>query len=104
MLAGVLVLGLIVSVVALNMVKSKKQDGIPVKTVKAEIKPIQDNVFASGRVRLCAKQEFYTFTGTTVEELSVSPGDRVSKGQVLGKLNAEEIEDDYNEAKANFII
>lgn len=103
MLAGVLILGLIVSVVALNMVKSKKQDGIPVKTVKAEIKPIQDNVFASGRVRLCAKQEFYTFTGTTVEELSVSPGDRVSKGQVLGKLNAEEIEDDYNEAKANFI-
>ncbi len=103
MLAGVLILGMIVSVVALNMFKSKKQEGIPVNTVKAEIKPIQDNVFASGRVRLCAKQEFYTFTGTTVKELNVSPGDRVSKGQVLGLLNADEIEEDYNEAKANFI-
>lgn len=103
MLAGVLILGLIVSVVALNMVRSKKQAGIPVKTVKAEIRPIQDNVFASGRVRLCAKQEFYTFTGTTVQELNVLPGDRVSKGQVLGLLNADEIEDDYNEAKASFI-
>jgi len=103
LIAGVLILGLIVSVVALNMARNKQQAGIPVKTVKAEIKPIQDNVFASGRVRLCAKQEFYTFTGTTVQELNVSPGDRVSKGQVLGRLNAEEIEDDYNEAKANFI-
>lgn len=103
MLVGVLILGLVVSVVALNMAKNKGQAGVPVKTVKVEIKPIQDNVFASGRVRLCAKQEFYTFTGTTVQELNVSPGDRVSKGQVLGLLNADEIEDDYNEAKANFI-
>ncbi|VFU12913.1 Macrolide export protein MacA (fragment) [anaerobic digester metagenome] len=86
MLAGVLILGMIVSVVALNMFRGKKQEGILVNTVKAEIKPIQDNVFASGRVRLCAKQEFYTFTGTTVKELNVSPGDRVSKGQVLGLL------------------
>lgn len=86
MLAGVLILGMIVSVVALNMFRGKKQEGILVNTVKAEIKPIQDNVFASDRVRLCAKQEFYTFTGTTVKELNVSPGDRVSKGQVLGLL------------------
>lgn len=103
MIAGVLILVLVVSVVALNMARNGGQAGIPVKTAKAEIKPIQDNVFASGRVRLRAKQEFYTFTGTTVMELNVSPGDRVSIGQVLGLLNADEIEDDYNEAKANFI-
>lgn len=102
-LAGVLILGLIVSVVVLNMAKNKGQAGILVKTARAESKPIQDNVFASGRVRLCAKQEFYAFTGTTVQELNVSPGDRVSEGQVLGLLNADEIEEDYNEAKASFI-
>jgi len=102
-LAGVLILGLIMSVAALNMVRSKGQASVPVKTAIVENKPIQDNVFASGRVRLCAKQELYTFTGTTVQELNVSPGDRVSKGKVLGLLNADEIEDDYNEAKANFI-
>ncbi len=101
--AGVLIPGIILAVVALNVFKSLKPEGIPVNTVVAEIKPIQDNVFASGRVRLCAKQEFYTFTGTTVKELNVAPGDRVSKGQVLGLLNADEIEEDYNEARANFI-
>jgi HlyD family secretion protein len=102
MIAGALILGLIVFAAAFSTAKSKNK-GIPVKTETAEIKPIQDNVFASGRVRLRAKQEFYTFTGTTLMELNVSPGDRVSKGQVLGKLNADEIEDDYNEAKASFI-
>ena len=101
-IAGVLVLGIIVFAVALSTAKNKNQ-GLAVKTATAEIKPIQDNVFASGRVRLRAKQEFYTFTGTTVMELNVSPGDRVSKGQILGRLNADEIEDDYNEAKASFI-
>ncbi|OPX87698.1 MAG: Macrolide export protein MacA [Pelotomaculum sp. PtaB.Bin104] len=102
-LAGVLILGLIMSVAVFKIVKNKGQAGVPVKIAKVEIKPIQDNVFASGRVRLCAKQEIYNFTGTTVQELNVSPGDRVSKGQVLGLLNADELEDDYNEAKANFI-
>ncbi len=102
-LAVVLILGLVVSVVAFNMAKNKRQAGVPVKIAEAKLQPIQDHVFASGRVRLCAKQEFYTFTGTTVQELNVSPGDRVSKGQVLGLLNADELEDDYNEAKANFI-
>lgn len=101
-IAGVLILGIIVFAAALSTAKTKNQ-GIPVKTATAEIKPIQDNVFASGRVRLRAKQEFYTFTGTTVMELNVSPGDQVSKGQVLGLLNADELEDDYNEAKASFI-
>lgn len=103
MIAGVLILGLAALTVGLSVVKNKNQAIVAVKTVKAEIQPIQDNVFASGRVRLRAKQEFYTFTGTTVQELNISPGDQVSKGQVLGLLNADEIEDDYNEAKANFI-
>lgn len=102
-LAGVLLLGLVLTVVVLNMVRSKGQAGVPVKTAIAATMPIQDNVFASGRVRLCAKQEIYAFNGTTVQELYVSPGDRVSQGQVLGRLNADELEDDYNEAKANFI-
>lgn len=70
--AGGLILVLIVFAVALSTAKNKNQ-GIPVKTAIAEFKPIQDNVFASGRVRLRAKQEFYTFTGTTVMELNVVP-------------------------------
>lgn len=103
-LAGVLILGLIVSVVALNVAKSKKQAGIPVKTAKAETKPIQDNVFASGKVRLTQKQELYNYTSTTVRELFVSPGDQVHTGQVLGLLDPVDLEDKLNEAKVNFNV
>jgi HlyD family secretion protein len=73
-IAGVLILGLAALATGLSVVKNKNQAIVPVKTVKAEFQPIQDNVFASGRVRLRAKKEFYTFTGTTVQELNVSPG------------------------------
>ncbi|TEB08517.1 Macrolide export protein MacA [Pelotomaculum schinkii] len=104
MLAGVLILGVIVSMAALNLARSKKQAGIPVKVAKTEIKPIQDNVFASGRVRLTQKQELYNYTSTTVRELFVSPGDQVQKGQVLGLLDPVDLEDKLNEARVNFNV
>lgn len=102
-LAGVLFLSLIVAVIALNLIRNQSPAGFPVRVAIAETAPMQDNVFASGRVRLCNKQELYTFVGTTVQELHVSPGDQVIAGQVLGRLNADEVEDDYNEAKASYI-
>lgn len=103
-LAGVLILGIIVSVVALNLARNKKQAGVPVKIAKAEIQPIQNNVFASGKVRLTQKQELYNYTSTTVRELFVSPGDQVQKGQVLGMLDPVDLEDKLNEAKVNFNV
>ncbi|GBF33005.1 membrane fusion protein [Desulfocucumis palustris] len=104
LLAGALILGLIVSVVAINLVRNKNTAGIPVKTAKAEIKHIQDNVFATGRVRLVEKQEFYSYEETTVKEITVNPGDPVRKGQVLGLLDAGELDDQFSEAKANYAV
>jgi HlyD family secretion protein len=104
LLAGALILGLIVSVVAVNLVKNRKAAGMPVQTAKAEIKHIQDNVFATGRVRLVEKQEFYSYEETTVKKVMVNPGDPVSKGQVLGLLDAGDAEDELSEAKSNFAV
>ncbi|MCL6636027.1 MAG: efflux RND transporter periplasmic adaptor subunit [Peptococcaceae bacterium] len=104
LIAGVLILGLVVSVVAINIIKNRKPAGIPVKTAKVEVKPIQDNVFAAGRVRLTQKQEIYNYTATTVRELTVSPGDQVRKGQILGLLDPGDLEDKLNEAKVNFNV
>lgn len=103
-LAGALILGLVASVAALNMARNKQQAGIPVKTAKVEVKPIQDNIFASGRVRLTHKQEIYNYDATTVKEIFVSPGDQAHKGQLLGLLDSADLEDRLNEAKVNFNI
>lgn len=104
LLAGALILGLIVSVVAINLVRNKKMAGIPVKTAKAEIRHLQDNVFATGRVRLVEKQEFYSYKETTVKEILVNPGDPVRKGQVLGLLDAGDSGDKLSEAEANYAV
>jgi len=104
LLAGVLILGLIVSVIAANIIKNRKSAGIPVKTAKVEIKHIQDNVFATGRVRLVEKQEFYSYEETTVKKVLVNPGDHVRKGQVLGLLDAGDSGDKLSEAKSNYAV
>ena len=104
LLAGALILGLIVSVVAINLVRNKKVAGIPVKTARAEIRHLQDNVFATGRVRLVEKQEFYSYEETTVKEILVNPGDAVRKGQGLGLLDAGDSGDKLSEAEANYAV
>lgn len=103
-LIGVLILIIIVAVVAMYVAENKNQASIPVKTAKVEIKSIQDNVFASGNVRLTQKQEIYNYTPTTVREIFINPGDQVHKGQVLGLLDPVDLEDKLNEAKVNFNI
>lgn len=92
------------SVVSANVIKNRQPAGIPVNTARAEIKHIQDNVFATGRVRLVEKQEFYSYTETTVRKINVNPGDSVHKGQVLGLLDAGDLEDRLSNAKANYAV
>ncbi len=104
LLIGALVIGLVVSVVSFVIIKNMKPSGIPVMIAQAEIKPIQDNVFATGRVRLVEKQEFYSYEETTVKEINVSPGEVVHKGQVLGLLDAGDLEDKLSNAKANYAM
>lgn len=104
LLAGVLVLGLVAFAAAFFIIKSKKPSGIPVKTAQAAIKPVQDNVFATGRVRLVEKQEFYSYEETTVKEIKVMPGETVHKGQVLGLLDVDDLGDRLSNAKSNYAV
>ncbi len=104
LLAGVLVLGLAGVVIATVTIKNSKPAGIPVKTAQAEIQHLQDNVFATGRVRLVEKQEFYSYEETTVKEINVNPGETVHKDQILGLLDAGDLEDKLSNAKANYAV
>lgn len=104
LLAGVLILGLVVSVVSAYIIKNRKPAGIPVKTAQAKIQHVQDNVFATGRVRLVEKQEFYSYEETTVKKIYVNPGETVHKGQVLGLLDIDDLGDKLSNAKANYAV
>lgn len=104
LLAGVLILGLVASVAWANVKRNANPGGMPVTTALAEMKPLQDNVFATGRVRLVEKQEFYSYEETTVKEINVNPGDVVHKGQVLGLLDAGDLEDKLSNARANYAV
>ncbi len=104
LLAGVLTLGLIGALVSAIIIKNSKPTGIPVKIAQAEVQHIQDNVFATGRVRLVEKQEFYSYEETTVKKINVNPGEIVHKDQVLGLLDAGDLEDKLSNAKSNYAI
>ncbi len=104
LLAGVLILGLVVLAVWANGVRNNNLAGMPVTTALAEMKPLQDNVFATGRVRLVEKQEFYSYGETTVKEINVNPGDVVHQGQVLGVLDAGDLEDRLSNARSNYAV
>ncbi len=103
-LAGTLTLVLIGAVVSAIIIKNNKPTGIPVKVARAEVQHIQDNVFATGRVRLVEKQEFYSYEETTVKKINVNPGEIVHKDQVLGLLDAGDLEDKLSNAKSNYAI
>jgi len=104
LLAGTLILGLVGVVVAAIIIKNSKPTGIPVKIAQAKIQHIQDNVFATGRVRLVEKQEFYSYEETTVKKINVNPGEIVHKDQILGLLDAGDLEDKLSNAKANYAV
>lgn len=87
--------------VALNLARGRETSQIPVKAAAAEMKEIQDSVFATGRVRLVEKQEVYSDTPALVKKLYVRPGDRVTKGQLLVVLDDGDTGEGLKEARAN---
>ncbi len=88
--------------VFLNLGKTSAEP--PVSTAPVVRTNLENNVFASGKVRLVEKQEFYSYVETTVKEINVDPGDKVKKGQILGLLDAGDDERRYNDSVANYTV
>ena len=73
---------------------------VTVTTVTLKKEDIERTVLATGRIEARDKQEFFTPVDSTVMELAVETGDRVQRGQILGRLDTLELGRRYEEARA----
>ncbi|SHK47529.1 efflux RND transporter periplasmic adaptor subunit [Desulforamulus aeronauticus] len=90
LLSGILML-------ALN---GRSNNGLLVQTAKLEMKSIEQSVVAAGKLESADKQEFFTPVDSTLMELSVKVGDKVKKGDVLGRLDTQELGRLYQQSLA----
>lgn len=102
-IAAALIL-LTVSTVALNMLRNRGEEPVPVQAAAAEMKEIEDSVFATGRVQLVAKQEVYSASPSRVKKIFVKPGDKVVKGQLLILLDDDNVDAGLSEAAADLQV
>ncbi|CCO08147.1 HlyD family secretion protein [Desulforamulus hydrothermalis] len=93
-------LGLLLVMASVLMTFNRTNGGLVVQTAKAEKRFIEQSVMSSGRLEAAEKQEFFTPVDSTLMELSVKVGDRVSQGQVLGRLDTQELGRLYQQAVA----
>ncbi|WP_238442636.1 efflux RND transporter periplasmic adaptor subunit [Desulforamulus reducens] len=75
-------------------------DDMVVQTTKVEMKSIEQSVMSTGKLESAEKQEFFTPVDSTLMEISVKVGDRLKKGQVLGRLDTQELGRLYQQAVA----
>lgn len=96
LLAALLILTIIGGVLAVKA----KNSPVPVKVSKVTRQDIERNVFASGRLEAVKEQPFFTPVDSTLMELNVKVGDRVKKGDILGRLDTLELARIYKNAVA----
>ncbi|GAB6158708.1 efflux RND transporter periplasmic adaptor subunit [Desulfotomaculum varum] len=91
-------LGLLLVMATVLMTVNRTSGGLVVQTAKVEKRFIEQSVMSSGRLEAAEKQEFFTPVDSTLMELSVKVGDRVSQGQVMGRLDTQELGRLYQQA------
>lgn len=94
-LLGIIIL---LAVIGLVVMQSQGKGGPVIQTAKVEKKDIEQSVMATGKLEAAEKQEFFTPVDSTLMELSVKVGDRVKKGDVLGRLDTQELGRLYQQA------
>lgn len=76
-------------------------DATSVKTARVQKQDLERVVFTSGSLEACNQHTFFSPVESTLMELKVKAGDRVKKGDVLGRLDTLELERRYQEALSN---
>ncbi|BAE85615.1 hypothetical protein DSY3826 [Desulfitobacterium hafniense Y51] len=74
---------LLVGVLIASQVLSRQAGLIPVSAAEVVQDDFEQNVFASGKLEVKDLAEFKADTKTTVQEIPVKAGDKVSKGQII---------------------
>lgn len=89
---AVLVVVAVVSLATVNAMKSKQQTGVPVKTVDIIKQDIISNIFTSGTVISKEEREITSDISGKVREIVVEEGMRVKKGDILARLDSDELQ------------
>lgn len=100
----VIVVIFFISFATVKAIKSKNNKGIPVKTAKIEKQDIKSNIFTSGVVVSKEERQVASDLTRKVIEILVEEGDKVTKGQMLAKLDASELEYQLKDAEINLEI
>jgi membrane fusion protein, multidrug efflux system len=79
-----------------------REEIIPVKIAKVVKSEISIPIHTSGRLKSQKEVKLSFKTGGIVSKIFVNDGDQIKSGQVLAKLNLEEIESQVNQAKINY--
>ncbi|WP_018304988.1 efflux RND transporter periplasmic adaptor subunit [Desulfitobacterium hafniense] len=74
---------LLVGVLIASQVLSRQAGLIPISAAEVVQDDFEQNVFASGKLEVKDLAEFKADTKTTVQEIPVKAGDKVSKGQII---------------------
>lgn len=97
----VLALSLLVVVVPAGVHLSQGKEAKPVDTARAELRAITPSILASGTLVYDSQVTLVSEVVGRVEEVLVKEGDRVAKGQVLLRLDAESSRAELEQLRAN---
>ena len=91
---------LLVVVIAGALIVKSNNSPLPVEGYIISQQNLERNVFASGHLKAVNEQSFFTPEDSTLMELNVKLGDRVKKGETLGRLDSMELARLYQNAAA----
>lgn len=105
--SGVIVLSilglLIIAVLGMVLFQEKEPDGIRVETEKAEQRTVVETVTASGEIEPETQVVISSEVSGEIIYLGAEEGDNVQKGQVLVRINPEEIVAQREQAQASIL-
>jgi len=95
-LTGLAVVSIVLVIVAARFAMPAPK----VEVVRPASRDVVEVVVATGRVRALLQSEVGSETGGVVEEVLVREGDRVQAGQVVARLQRDELLEQLNAARA----
>lgn len=91
----------LVLVIGLGVILATRgEQPLPVQMADLKKEDIERTVVSNGRLEAATRQDFFTPVDSTLMELKVKAGDRVKKGDVLGRLDSLELARKYKDALA----
>ncbi|WNC15746.1 efflux RND transporter periplasmic adaptor subunit [Brevibacillus brevis] len=91
---------LVVGVASFSMLGSKQAMGMPVSIGAATKSALESKILTSGVVTVEDKQKLFSGVTGTLREFSVKEGDKVKKGQIIGKIDTSDVESRILELEA----